>query len=257
MNRKLFISLAPLLAIATFAVIPAVAQAAPPELGRCVKVVGGPGPKYKDAGCEKGVAPTGKYEWYPGAIKNHFTSSEGKSRFETVGKLKIICTADTDTGEYTGPKTDVETIVFTGCTYAALGTKGSCENSGPGAITTNLLTSTLGFIKKPAVTSVGVSLEGPGGIFAEFTCGPFRVVISGSVIARITPISKMTLKFKEKFAATVGKQKPENFEGEPKDTLLCNIYEASSGALIASEQCGFTSADTVTNEELLEVNEVL
>jgi len=258
MNKRFLISPAPLLIIAAFAVIPAVAQAGPPELGRCLKVVGGSGPKYKDAGCEKGVVSTGKYEWFPGAILSRFTSKEGKSTIETVGKVRIICTADTDSGAYTGPKTDIESITFTGCTFTGLGLKASCQTStsnAPGEIVTNPLTSVLGFIKKPS--TIGMSLEGPGGVFAEFTCGPYRIVISGSVIAQITPVSKMTITFKEKFVATKGLQKPEQFEGEPKDTLLCSVIEAASGVLLASEQCGFTSADIVTNEELLEVNEVL
>jgi hypothetical protein len=255
MTRKLLAGFVPLLAVTALAATPIAAQAGPPELGRCVKVASGLG-KYADAGCEKGEVKTkGTFEWFPGAIKNHFTSVEGKSVIETVGKIKIVCKADTDRGEYTGPKTDLETITFTGCKYAALGTTGTCQNGGAGEITTNLLTSVLGFIAKP--TTVGVSLEGPGGIFAEFNCGPLHIVITGSVIAPIIPISKMTLKFKEIFKATVGLQNPEKFESEPKDTLLCEVFEGSSGTLILSEQCGFTSSDTVTNEELLEVNEVL
>jgi hypothetical protein len=70
------------------------------------------------------------------------------------------------------------------------------------------------------------------------------------VIARVTPISKMTLTFKEKFKQAKGKQKPEKFEGQPKDTLTCTINGLP-------EQCGFSSQDTVTNEEKIEINEVL
>ncbi len=255
MNKRLSISLAPLLAITTLAVMPVVAQAAPPELGRCVKVsTGTTGNKYKDAGCEKGVVPTGKYEWFPGAIKNHFKSKEGKSTLETVGGFTITCMKDTDNGEYTGPKTNRETIVFTGCKHGAM----PCQTtaSGPGEITTALLISVLGFIKAP--NEVGMSLEPPTGEpFAQFACGGVGVVITGSVIAPITPISKMTKAFKENFKATAGKQEPENFELEPKDTLTCSLYEIFTGVLLSSEQCGFTSTDTVINEEKLEINEVL
>jgi hypothetical protein len=265
MRKRFLVGTATLLAVTASVAIPVAAQAAAPELGRCVKVAKGSAGRYKDPGCEKGEVTTkGLYEWMPGAIKNHFTSQEGASTFETVGssfKDTIKCAADTDTGEYTGAKTDLEIIVFTGCKATSLiGLKGlTCENGAPGEITTQVLTSTLGFIKQPATTSVGVSLEGPGGLFAEFRCGPLFVVISGSVIAPITPISKMTLKFKEKFKAAHGIQAPEHFEGAPKDTLLCKVYESTGpgGPLLTSEQCGFTSADTVTNEEPLEVNEVL
>jgi hypothetical protein len=259
MNKRLFINLVPLLAASVLA-LPAAAQAAAPELGRCVKVTAGTG-KYKDAGCEKGVVPNGKYEWEPGtgsstgALKNKFTSKEGKSTLETVGGLKITCMSDTDKGEYTGPKTDTETIVFKGCKYGTV----PCQNSTTlgGTVTTTSLTSVIGFIKAP--NEVGVSLEASaaGSPFAEFQCGSFTVVITGSVIAPVTPISKMTLKFKEDFKATGGKQEPESFEAEPKDTLNCARYESATGVLISSEQCGLTSADKVTNEELLEINEVL
>lgn len=261
MKMRLSISLAALLAIAALPVMPVVAQAAPPELGRCVKVTTGTGNKYKDAGCELGVVPTGKYEWEPGVasstgvVKNHFKSAEGKSTLETVAGLAITCAKDTDHGEYTGPQTDLETIVFTGCKHG----KVPCQTTAsgpPGQITTALLTSVLGFIKAP--TEVGMSLEAPTGEpFAQFVCGPIGVVITGSVIAPITPISKMTLSFKEKFKATAGKQEPESFEFQPKDTLTCSAYETSSGVLLGIEQCGFTSTDTVVNEEKLEINEVL
>jgi hypothetical protein len=246
MGKKLLIGLVPLLAVGAVVVTPVVAQAAPPELGRCVKSVAG---KYRDSGCEKGeVLKGGKYEWLPGpGSMKKFKSTEGASKFQTQGTLDLDCTGATDEGEYTGPKTDVETITFTGCN-----SRGPCQNGASGEIKTKPLTSELGFITAP--NHVGVSLEGPGGIFAEFECRGFKATISGSVIAPVTPISKMTLTFKEKFKSTKWLQKPENFESQPKDTLLCPEPK-DFGAPI--EQCGFTSSDTVTNEEKLEINEVL
>jgi hypothetical protein len=258
MNKRLFINLVPLLAASALA-LPAAAQAAAPELGRCVKVTSGTG-KYKDAGCEKGVVPNGKYEWEPGtgsstgALKNKFTSKEGKSTLETVGGLKITCASDVDTGEYTGPKTDTEQIVFSKCKYGTT----PCQNgTTTGSIATAPLDSVIGFIKAPNEVGVSLAASAAGSPFAEFQCGSFTVVITGSVIAPVTPISKMTLKFKEDFKATGGKQEPESFEAEPKDTLNCARYESATGVLISSEQCGLTSADKVANEELLEINEVL
>ena len=222
------------------------ASAVAPEFGRCVKAKPG---KYHDPGCEKGEVKSGTFEWEPGCIKCGFTSEEGKSTFETVNKQKIVCTSDSDQGHYIAGgnnKEDTEGIVFAGCTFSGL----PCHE-----LRTFLLRSVLGFIKKP--TEVGVSLEpfsGTGPLF-EFECGGLKIAISGSVIGKVTPISKMTLKFKEVFKAIAGKQKPEQFEGAPKDTLLCTVFEG--GKELKSEQCGFTSTDTVTNEELLEVNEVL
>jgi len=248
MNKKLSISLAPLLVLAALAVMPVMAQAAPPEYGRCIKVKAGTG-KYKDAGCEKGVVLKGSYEWLPGpGPKPNFTSTEGKSVFETPGKEKLTCLSDTDKGSYTGAKTDSETIVFTGCEIAGV----KCQNGLPGEITTKVLTSEIGYIKKP--TTVGVSLAGPGGVFAEFECGGLTVVISGSVIAPV-PVSKMQTTIVVKFIASKGHQKPEKFEGAPKDTLTCTVLQ--EGKELKSEQCGFTSTDTITNEEAIEANEAV
>jgi hypothetical protein len=105
---------------------------------------------------------------------------------------------------------------------------------------TTSLTSVLGVINK-AKKEAGVSLEGPSAIFAEFECGSVHQVISGSVIVKV-PVNKMQTHFTEAFTQSKGKQKPEQFEGQPKDTLTC-------GGL----QCGFTSKDTITNEEALEI----
>jgi len=254
MKRMRILGLCLVAAFAMSAMAVASASAAPPEIGRCIKVAKGQG-RYKDAGCEKGEVKGGIYEWIPGVVKNKFTSTEGKSTFETVGKQKVVCKSDTDSGEYFPPKEDLETIVFAGCEVIGVingkKVKLPCQNAGgpPGVIQTTTLRSLLGFIKAP--NEVGVSLESvTGAPFAEFECGGIRIAITGSVIAPVTPISKMTLKFKEKFKAIKGIQTPENFEGQPKDTLTCTALEKS-------EPCGFTSVDTVTNEELLEINEVL
>lgn len=254
MKRIWILGLFLVAALMTSAMAVASASAAPPSIGRCVKVAKGQG-RYKDPGCEKGEVTGGTYEWLPGVVKNKFTSTEGKSTFETVGKQKVVCKSDTDVGEYLPPKEDREVIVFTGCELIGVingkKVKFPCQSAAapPGVIETTVLRSLLGFIKAP--TEVGVSLESLSGApFAEFECAGIRIAITGSVIARVTPISKMTLTFKEKFKATKGVQSPQNLEGEPKDTLTCAY-------LGKAEECGFTSTDTVTNEELIEINEVL
>jgi hypothetical protein len=244
--------------LATSAIAVAGASAAPPELGRCVKVAKGRVGKYKDAGCEKGeVTAKGTYEWEPGAIKNKFTSTSAKSTFETVTKLRIACTSDADTGEYLpgNNKEDLETITDSGCAISgpvgSTKVKGPCQSIGSpaGTIVTSPLRSLLGFIKAP--NEVGVDLSSvTGGPIAELGCAGVVISITGSVIAPITPISKMTTTFKEKFKAHIGIQSPEKFEGQPPDTLTCTV----AGTPLP---CGLTSTETITNEELLEINEVL
>jgi hypothetical protein len=242
-------SLAPLLAVAAFVVMAVAAQAGPPEIGRCVKVAKGTG-EFKDAGCEKGFFKGGNYNWIPGPGPKHkFTSTEGLSTFEFNGK-KITCKSDTDSGEYTGPKTDSETIVFNGCESAGF----PCTTAGhpAGQIETTLLESELGFIKLPK--TIGLDLKPIGGAnFAEFDCGPIKVIIQGSVIAPITPISKMTTTFIAKFKAVKSKQNPEHFEGGVNDTLFCTELVKEG----KSDKCGFTSTDTITNEEPIEINETI
>jgi hypothetical protein len=242
-------------ALVMIAVAAASALAAPPELGRCVKVTSGTG-KYKDAGCEKGeVTAKGTYNWEPSVLKPRFKSEEGKSTFETPAKVKITCTSDFDEGEYFPPTYDGEIIEFSGCLLSgAPGTKQKfpCQSARQtaGTIETNTLLSTLGFIKAP--NQVGVDLSSSsGGPLVEFECAGLQLWITGSMIAPVTPISKMTTTFKEKFMATHGVQSVQQFEGQEPDTLTIHSNMGFP------EPIGFTSTDTVTNEEALEINEVL
>jgi hypothetical protein len=240
MSNKHFAALASLLAVAAFAVVPALAQAGGPELGRCIKKTLAGGTGYSNATCTTTTSgSTAKYEWQPGpGAKPSFTSTEGLSTFETLAKSKMTCKSDSDKGEYTGPTSDTETITFSGCESSA--TPCTSAGQGSGTIVTTSLTSTLGVIDK-AKKEVGVSLEGPSSTFAEFECGGSSQVISGSVIGKL-PVNKLLTHFTETFTQAKGKQKPEQFEGQPKDTLRC-------GEL----QCGFKSKDTVLNEETLEI----
>lgn len=231
-------------ALVVCAAAPALAQATV-ELGRCVKkpVAGGNG--FSAPGCTKlAFGAMAKYEWKSGAVKARFHSEEGLSTFETVKGTKVTCASDTDQGEYTGTATDTETITFNGCETSKL----PCESAGQpaGRIVTTTLTSTLGVISQ-AKKQVGLDLEGEKGVFAAFECAGLPIVITGSVIGPITPINKMTVTSTVKFAQAKGKQKPEKFEGQPKDVLGCDI---SGGG---SDQCAFTSTDVITNEEPLEI----
>jgi hypothetical protein len=255
MNRKQFVSLVPLLAIVAFAVVPVTAQAAAPEYGRCVKSTPKAG-GYTTAGClaTDKEDNDGAFEWFPGpGPKPTFTSKGGVSSFETVTGRAIGCKTSAGIGTYTGAKTDSETLTFTGCEYLGA----PCQNGLPGEVVTKTLTSVLGIIKTTKSIEVGVSLEGPGGVIAEFACAGRRVVGSGSVIVPLSSkmSGKMLTTVTEKFAATKGKQKPEKFANEPKDTLTCSVFEGS--VLLESSQCGFTNTVTVTNEEPIEVNGVL
>jgi len=145
-----------------------------------------------------------------------FTSTSKATLFETPAKLKIKCTADTNKGEILGPKTALMTITFTGCAIPGAG----CSNGAPGEIATRPLIGQLGYITREPELEVGLDLSEPAAaIIAEFFCGPTLDKIIGSVIARITPINKLTNAFALKFTQKKGIQMPTNFLGGPIDIL--------------------------------------
>jgi hypothetical protein len=165
-----------LVAVVTFsAMVASAAQAA--EVGVCLKT-----PKvdkkftgqYVEKGCltlatggEVAEGKTNKYEWYPGitAIGVDGTTSAtfqytSKSKIvhlrmpSTIIKVlghytdeaEILCKSSTGSGEWTGPGTDVDTIVFAGCTLTISGVaEGKCTSAGrsAGEIQTSRLNSSL------------------------------------------------------------------------------------------------------------------
>jgi hypothetical protein len=90
----------------------------------------------------------GKFEKTKG---RGYTSVGGKAELATpaFGPGKVICTANTDKGEYTGltGKEDIDRVTFTGCEFEGLKCESAGENSTPsgtpGVIITNLLDSRL------------------------------------------------------------------------------------------------------------------
>ncbi len=245
MTKKLFVGSIAALVVGVLGVTPALAQAESPEIGRCLKKAKAEGVGYSNAGCTTtGIGAKAKFEWQPGVVKGGFTSSEETTTFETAKGVKITCKTALDHGELTGPKTDTESITLTGCESSGI----KCNSPGQveGTVVTNSLKSLIGYINK-AKKEVGVDLEGTSSpTFAEFDCGAISVAISGSVIAKVTPVNKMTSVFNEAFTQTKGKQKPEKLEHAAKDTLSCKLGGGPA------EQCGFTSKDTVVTEEKVE-----
>ena len=71
--------------------------------------------------------------------------------------------------------------------------------------------------------------------------------LEGSVIGPVKKIDSMVPTFTIADKATVGKQVPEAFEGQNKDTLVTAITGGSS------EQTGLTATLTLSNEEPLEI----
>jgi hypothetical protein len=233
-----------------------------PELGRCVKVAAEKVGKtavyhglYINSGCtyESGLK-LGKYEWIAGpGPANKFSGSGTVASLETVGGAKISCLASTNTGEYTGTKTATLGITFTGCARA--GSKEPCQSAGAssGEVKAPGLHGKLGFVRDTAVegvtsVSVGLALErSPSLISAECGAAHEALVVTGSVIAPLGTIDKMSLANALKLKQSGGKQIPESFEEEAKETLSATIGS------IGPEQAGLATVEKLTNQEKFEI----
>lgn len=222
-----------------------------PDFGHCAKVVHG---GYGNSTCTAETpAKNGKFEWTEGPGPNaKFSGTGTKVTLEGVGHSLVTCTASSNAGEYTGPKSAKLTLKLTGCAAGVKGSEGSCSSSGAaaGEIQTAQLNGALNFIdegEEPALPTVGIDLTPASGTsLATFECGGKPVTVGGSVIVPISSLDKMATSFKLKAKATAGKQLPEAFEAEPNDTLTFN-----------GEQAGLTSTSTLTNEEALEIKALM
>jgi hypothetical protein len=228
-----------------------------PEIGRCVKMAGLPTHRYATAACTTTSEgeDTGKFEWEPGPGPNPgFTSTAEAAVLETVGKTSLRCHASTAKGEFTGPRTDIATITFTGCELGSLSGI-PCQSPGAreGEVLTSQLEGGIGFISGGGTTKpvVGMRLAPAAGAeFASVECSGTVVAVSGSVVGTVTgAIDKMTLATWLKLKASKGKQIPEALEGGPTSVLRTAV-----GA--EGEQAGLTTSESDTNEEPIEVKAV-
>jgi hypothetical protein len=179
---------------------------------------------------------------FTGPFPTPFTSKSGVTVLETVKKATITCTADTGSGEVTGPKTGTMTITFTGCEFVTLGVMCNTVGVPPGTIVTAPLLTALGYINGPK-KEVGVDLStATGGPLMEFTCAGLRVTVAGSVIGKITPVNKVVAPpghFSLRFTQAAGKQKPTKFEAQPTDVLFTSFGGPS-------QESGLSSPDVVS-----------
>jgi len=230
------------------------ASATAPEFGRCLKAekvgkayTGG----YTNSSCTTvSGTKTGKYEWFPGAVKVKQTTSGGKGLLETVNKLSVTCQTETSVGEYSGSK-EVKNVVvtFKGC--ETVGDKCSTEGAAEGELVTKTLEGVVGFENKAQKkTAFDLYPAGKTGLFIKFACSGLIVSVQGSVIVPIKS-DKMLLSGTLKYKAKKGIQQVEKFEGGPKDVLETTYHGGPF------EQSGQTITTTLTNEEKLELNAVV
>jgi hypothetical protein len=234
----------------------------PPEFGRCIKTVGG---AYKDQGCtESAGAGEKNYEWYAAFGSTHPLEKVGFSNvlkeatnatLETVSKTMIVCEGESSVGKYTGNKTIGSVVVtFTSCN--AFGMPCHSEGAAEGTVVTKTLEGSLGveeLAAEPVNYKIGESLYpiGHTGPLAQFTCSGVKVTITGALISPVTANSmKLTTQIKTK--AAKGKQRPENFVGEPPEVLMTKVGEEGT-----PEQAGETLTTNQANEEKVEISSVL
>jgi hypothetical protein len=243
------------------------ASATAPELGRCLKGTEHSVSNFDNSKCVKLASEDavseaeqlkkGVYKWFPGVVKNKFTTKIKEATIatlETVGGTKITCTGETSTGEFVNTKEVGKMIVkFTGCEFS--GVKCNSTGKGTGEIDTHSLGGPIGFetIVSPASKDhLANELHSESGNIAEFSCAGIPVVVRGSVLHKITA-NAMKLTATEKFTASKGKQKPEHFAG---GVAKEHILETSNNGG-PFEQSGQTITGILTGEEKVEANSVV
>ncbi len=219
-----------------------------PEVGRCVATTGG---IYQNSACTTKATGSGKYEWQPWPFtKPGFALTNGTATFKTaVSKTTISCAENDVAGEYTGSQTATLAITFSECkVLGPFGGQCTGEKAKPGEIVSNPLEAEFGVIDgSTSPPSVGWWIHPASGEeFLSFQCGGTSTSVTGSVIAAVTPVNKMSGSFKLNFSGSGGVQKPESFEGGEKRFLTLETA-------LATEQAGLTMADSIANERLLEI----
>jgi len=219
---------------------------APPEFGRCVKVAKGTG-EFKTAACDS-LEAGGSYEWVAGteAARSHFSAAGGSATLESVGHAKVVCSAVSGSGEFSGTREFDDVVLrFTGC--EGLGHKCTSPSASEGELVSGALEGELGW-EAEAKHKVALALQAPSGAMLSFSCGGEAVTVTGSVLGSIKADGAPSLASKVVYKAAKGKQKPEGFEGGAK-AVLSSTFGAGS-----AEQTGLTLKLTLTGEEKLEVN---
>jgi hypothetical protein len=255
MKRISSLGLCLMAAVALCAATAASAVAAAPDYGKCTKVAKGAG-KMSNATCTAEKVG-GSYEWEALKSPVAFATTMPAGTFatlETVRKEKVVCTGgETGTGNFLNGKEVEITTTLRGCDNGKV--KCSTVGQGTGTVAMSPLQGELG-VEKRGATASGNKLASNlyaqgnrGGQIVDISCGGFFVKVQGTVLFPVTA-NKMLATTTVKVTATKGRQKPEKFEGGPKEVL-----EASFGGW-PFEQTGLTVTRTQTNSEPVEANTV-
>jgi len=259
MKRDSVVGLIALLATTAFAIAPAAAQAEAPEFGRCLPAAGKQG-GYSDNSCTSASPGNkGKFEWHPGAAKANFTtrSKPGtKVIFEGVNNIRVVCSGETSTGEFTSPKLEEHVVfTFTGCTTGAITV--SSAGAAPGEVVTNPTECELGVLQQgglPREDRVGLTCAEEAafmwmswsayGLYETEWClrGWWFFTLAGNHMKAVTALRSQQ---------SHGVQYWDKFVEGPPEPL-----EASFNGGATWERAALSLHSVQTNEEPIEVNSV-
>ncbi len=231
-----------------------------PELGRCVKLSHATG-AYTKSSCttRSSGGDTGKYEWQagPGGRKG-FSAKGGVAEFApavTGSKAVVLeCSESELTGEYAGPQSASVSLVLSGCSTEP-GSAQTCHSEGAGeGHVTAALQAQLGIVSAGKKTTLGWDWQAASGQdIASVVCGSETFSLTGSMIAPVTKVDKMSSAFSLAFAAGKdGAQAPESFEGGVKDIPIMTPGAAGHEQL----PLAFTVSATLAGEEMLELKAI-
>jgi hypothetical protein len=260
MNRHMFACVVALIALAASGA--SVASAVTPEWGKCVKTALGAG-KFQNSGCYEGAKEGGgEYEWESLSIlgikikwtgkdeetieKTETNGSTTKSCKKSAAKLEVDAIA---------VNPNIKVVTFTECTAPAL-EGATCNSEGQPSGTViwkEPLSTHLGLTKanleSHAKDKWGVSVSGKeGGVIAEYACGPVPVIEKGGAIGSLTPLNKMTSRFKLVFLPKKKRQWPPHFPGP---TFPEPEFPGEECCLEASFGGGPFEEETLTAKEVL------
>ena len=240
-----------------------------PQLGRCVEVATGTG-EWRDNHCLSLATPSnpGSFNWLQGPGTKPGFSGEAEGlleeepiKLETANSANLItCQTALISGEYTGAKSEKETIHVIGCTLVATGQPCSSAGQNEGQVQVSAEQTSLGFVtsktKPPRVgwdlNPISVNMTCLGSTPGEL---PTLDTLEGSVIAHsVLRISTMVKEFSETFTASGGIQKPQHFEKEPNDVLMSKFTGPPPTFAMSTEQTGLVMHVTsILNGERLEI----
>ncbi len=187
-----------------------------------------------------------------------FTFTSGETKFETVGKLSVLCTADKGSGELENGASGTIMITLTGCKSAGIGCRSENAKGEKDAVETILETGA----QLNVVNLLNTKKELAGGIVTtlpepvKLLCGVVKGELRGSVLGLVTPINKEILTTET--AKLESKQKEGKVEAgeckEPKETcekLTKEPLEAKIGEKL--EGAGEQTTETISLSKMIEL----